>query len=162
MRINIVRLFAALLLVTFVAPQGFAQDAAGQEDGKEKASGQHYHLGTLTRLTQGWSMDIKYVMTMADGEHTAFIVAEVNGEELKVEMMDLEMNEGVVSYNWSLPGKDLLIVCELESVEEGGWAGECIDPDGEVSLMTMGPMMNHEGDHDDADHENSEDSDNDG
>lgn len=162
MRTNIMRLSASLLLVGFMAPQAFAQDADGQADEEKKVSMNHYHVGTMTPPGQE-SMDIKYVMSMADGEHTAWIVTETDGEELKVEMMDFEMNEGLVSYNWSPADSDLIITCKLESVEDGGWAGECTNTaDDGIGLMTMGPMTDHDGDYEadhDGDYEADEDHD---
>jgi hypothetical protein len=62
------------------------------------------------------------------------------------------MNEEVVSYKWSTPGSGVIISCELQSVEDGGWAGDCIsdDDDGDIGQMTMGPMMNHDAEHEDG------------
>ena len=159
MRTNsVLRLFASLLLVVVMAPQAFAQDADGKKDEDKKDFPDHYHLGTMTPPNQA-SMDIKYVMSMTDGEHKAWIVTDAGGEEFKIEMMDLEMNEGVVSYSWSPPDSDVIISCKLESVEEGGWAGECIDnEDGDIGLMSMGPMMEYDADHD-GDYEHGEDHD---
>ena len=165
MRTNFVRVFASLLLVIFVAPQAIGQDVSDRKEEAKEDFEAHYHLGTMTPPNQP-SMDIKYVMSMVDGEHQAWIVADANGQELKIEMMDLEMNEGMVTYNWSPPDGDVVIDCELEDDGEGGWAGECIDSiDGDVGMMTMGPMTAHDGDHDadhDADHNADHDADDDG
>lgn len=145
---GIVRLFASLLLVVFMSPQAFAQDADGGKNDENKASGKHYHLGTMTPPGEE-TMDIKYVMSMGVGMHTAWIVVEADGQDVKIQMMDLAMTEGVVSYNWSPPDSDVIISCKLESVEDGGWAGDCIsdDDDGDIGRMTMGPMMNHDDEH---------------
>jgi hypothetical protein len=161
MRTNIVRSFASLLLVVFIAPQAFAQDTADQKHEEKEAFTEHFHLGTMTPPDLE-TMDIKYVMSMADGEHMAWLVIDADGEEVRIQMMDLAMNEGVVTYTWSPPDSDETISCELESVEEGGWAGDCIgdDEDGDIGQMTMGPMMNHdsgEGDH--AEHDADDDGD---
>ncbi|MEE8488158.1 MAG: hypothetical protein V3S56_08305 [Gemmatimonadota bacterium] len=152
MRTNIMRLFASLLLIVFMAPQAFAQETDEQEHEVKEAFENHYHLGTMTPPNQG-TMDIKYMMSMADGEHMAWIVIDAGGEEVKIPMMDLAMAEGVVTYNWASPDSDEIISCELESVEDGGWAGDCIsdDDDGDIGQMTMGPMMNHDADHKDGD-----------
>jgi len=157
MRTNLVRSFASLLLVVFMAPQAFAQDTADQKHEEKEAFAEHYHLGTMTPPDQE-TMDIKYVMSMADGEHTAWLVVDAAGDELKIPMMDLAMDEGVVTYSWSPPDSDVTISCELESVEDGGWAGDCIgdDEDGGIGQMTMGQMMNHDADSH-ADHEYDED-----
>lgn len=152
---GIVRLFTSLLLVIFMAPQAFAQDADGGKDDEKKASEKHYHMGTMTPPGEE-TMDIKYVMSMGDGEHTAWIVVEADGQDVKMQMMDFEMNEEVVSYNWSPPDADVIISCKLESVEDGGWAGDCTrdDDDGDIGQMTMGPMLNHDAEHEDGeDHE---------
>ena len=169
MRTNIVRLLTSLLLVVFMAPQAFAQDTDDQKHEEKEAFTQHHHLGTMTPPDQE-TMDIKYVMSMDDGEHTAWIVVEADGEEVKIQMMDLAMNEGVVTYSWSPPDSDAIISCELASVEDGGWAGDCIsdDDDGDIGQMTMGPMMmDHDGDYEhdedhDAEHEADHDADDDG
>jgi hypothetical protein len=159
MQTNIVRLLASLLLVILMAPQAFAQEAEDNQDADKKSFKEHYHMGTMTPPDQQESMDIKYVMSMADGEHKAWIVADVMGESLKVEMMDLEMNEGVVTYSWSPPDSDVVISCELAASDEGGWAGDCIDnEDGDVGQMTMGPMMDYDADHE-ADHDADQDDD---
>ncbi len=112
MRTNLVRSFASLLLVVFIAPQAFAQDTADQKHDEKEAFEAHYHLGTMTPPDQE-TMDIKYMMSMADGEHMAWIVIDADGEEVKIAMMDLAMNEGVVTYNWPPPDSDVTISCEL-------------------------------------------------
>jgi len=157
MRPNIVRFISALLLVVIMAPQAFAQDTDEQEHEKKEAFEAHYHLGTMTPPDQE-TMDIKYMMSMDDGEHMAWLVFDADGAEVKVEMMDLEMNEGVVSYSWSPPDADMTISCELESDDDGGWAGDCLSDsdEGGIGQMTMGPMMNHDSDSH-ADHESDED-----
>lgn len=153
---NFVRLCASFLFVVFLAPQAFAQNADGAKDEDEKDFADYYHTGTMTPPNQE-TMDVKYVMSMVDGEHTAWIVTEAWGEDVKIEMMDLQMNQGVVSYAWSPPDSDVIISCELESVDDGGWAGDCIsdDNDQDIGRMTMGPMMNHDADRH-ADHEYDE------
>ncbi len=159
MRTNLVRIVASLTLVVFMAPQAFAQDTVDQEHDEKEAFEAHYHLGTMTPPDQE-TMDIKYMMSMADGEHMAWLVIDADGEEVKIEMTDLAMNEGIVTYSWSPPDADMTISCELESVEDGGWAGDCMSDsdEGGIGQMTMGPMigsmMNHDADHenDDGDH----------
>jgi len=161
MQTNIVRLLASLLLVILVAPQAFAQDAEDNQDADKKAFKDHYHMGTITSPGQEWSMDIKYVMSMADGMHKGWIVPDVNGESMKVEMMDIKMDGEVVSYSWSPPGSDEIMSCELTAADEGGWAGDCIgNEDGEGGQMTMGPMMEHDADHE-ADHGDDDEGDDD-
>ena len=161
MQTIVVRLLASLLVVILMAPQALAQDAEDKQDADKKAFKEHHHMGTMTAPNQQESMDIKYVMSMDDGEHKAWIVADVMGESVKVEMMDLEMNEGIVTYSWSPPDSDVVISCELAASDDGGWAGDCIDnEDGDVGQMTMGPMMTHDADHE-ADHDAARDDDGD-
>ncbi|MDH3297095.1 MAG: hypothetical protein OEM23_01520 [Gemmatimonadota bacterium] len=157
MRTNLARLCASLLIVLFVAPQAVAQDDEGMVEA-DKAH--HVHLGTMTPPGQQ-AMDISYEISMVDGGHEGWIVVNAGGQEIRVEMEDLEMNRDLVSYHWSPPDGDVIITCELEASEGGGWAGECIDnEDGETGLMTIAPMsMNHdhaEDDHEDDDHEDDE------
>jgi hypothetical protein len=164
MRTIVARVCTAVLIVLFMAPAAMAQDDAMAESA-EKAK-HHVHHGTMTPPGASTAMDITYELSMADGEHSGWIVANSNGQEMRIEMMDLAMDHESVSYYWSPPGSDLIITCELTAADEGGWAGECTDnEDGGVGLMSMAPMSmdhdaDHEGDHD-ADHEGDYDKDHD-
>jgi len=160
MRTIIVRVCASLLIVLFMAPAAVAQDEAMGESAE--TAKHHVHHGTMTSPGAAAAMDIRYELSMADGGHTGWIVADVNGQEIRVEMMDLEMSPEAVSYYWSPPGSDQIITCELAAADEGGWAGECTDSgDGEVGLMSIAPMsMDHDADHEgdyDEDHADHDD-----
>jgi hypothetical protein len=145
----------ATLMMSFVAaPSAVAQEtekeankeyAEKAEKMEKEAKEAHWMKGTMTPPGQA-PIDIKYAFTKGEDGPKGWIVAEDDGETIKIEMSDLSWDDDYVSYNWSPDEASVLISCNLQKQEDGSYAGDCTDDSeaGATGQMTIAPMEKKE------------------
>lgn len=108
-----------------------------------KAEDVHWMKGTMAGPNSE-ARDIKYAFKKTDEGAMGWIVAENDeGETVKMEMRDLSWGEDQVTYHWSPPEQDELVIsCSLMKQDDGGYGGDCTDnqEEGRTGRMTMATM----------------------
>ena len=146
---------AALALVAMsvvTAPSAMAQEAekAAAEKKMEKAAkmeakakDMHWMKGTMT-APNAEPVDIQYAFQKTEEGPMGWIVAEDDeGEKVKMEMRDLSWGDEGVTYSWSPPDQEeLVITCSLMKHDDGGYGGDCTDnqEEGRTGQMTIAAM----------------------
>ena len=127
----------AMLVMAVVA----APSADAQEYGDKAKS--HWMKGTMTP-PGAEAVEVAYEVAMGEYGPKGWIVADgEDGEKVKIEMKDLKMDGDYVSYSFSPPDADNLVVsCSLKKQSDGGFAGNCKDneDEGRMGQMTIAPM----------------------
>jgi hypothetical protein len=143
---------AVLALSLVAAPSIVAQEAEKADAEKKmekaekmetKAADVHWMKGTMTG-PESEPEDIKYAFQKTEDGAKGWIVAENDeGETVKMEMRDLSWSEDEVTYNWSPPNMDALVIsCSLAKHDDGSYGGNCTDnqEEGRTGQMTIAPM----------------------
>lgn len=131
---------AALFVTAAIAVP--SADAQEYEKDHEKKAKSHMMKGTMTG-PEGDSHDVGYAISWGEEGAEGWIVAEEDGEKYKIAMNDLTMDGDYITYNWSPPDEaDLVISCNLQKQDDGGYAGDCTDnqEEGRTGQMTVAPM----------------------
>lgn len=147
---------AMMVMAVVAAPSASAQEAEKADAEKkmekmEKMEGEakdvHWMKGTMTG-PDSEPENVKYAFKKTDDGAKGWIVAQNDeGETVKMEMRDLSWDDDTVTYNWSPPDRDdLVISCSLHTQDDGGYGGTCTDNQEEsrTGQMTIAPMENEE------------------
>jgi hypothetical protein len=114
---------------------------------EKKAKEAHWMKGTMA-APDSEPVDIKYAFKKTEEGAKGWIVAEDDeGETVKMEMRDLSWGDDQVTYNWSPPDQDALVIsCALTKQDDGGYGGNCMDnqEEGRTGQMTIAPMEKKE------------------
>ena len=137
----------AMSLVTVpsaMAQEGEKADAEKKMEKAEKTEAKdvHWMKGTMT-APDSEPVDIEYAFKKTEEGAKGWIVAEDDeGEKVKMEMRDLSWGDGQVTYNWSPPDQDELVISCSLTKQDGGFAGDCTDngEEGRTGHMTIAPM----------------------
>jgi len=145
----------AMLVMSLIAvPSAVAQEAekaekAAKMEKMEKAEKMekmekdgHWMKGTMIPPGEE-AIEIAYVVQKGEYGPKGWIVADEDGEKIKIEMRDLSMDGDYINYNWSPPDEaSLVITCSLKKQADGGFAGDCTDngDEGNTGQMTVAPM----------------------
>lgn len=155
MRKLLLGMTAMMVMAVVAAPSANAQEAEKADAEKkmektekmEKAKDVHWMKGTMA-APESDPVDISYAFKKTEEGPKGWIVTEDDeGEKVKMEMRDLSWGDDQVTYNWSPPDQDgLVISCSLHTQDDGGYGGTCTDnqEEGRTGQMTIAPMEKKE------------------